>query len=253
LTKPPAARAIDESMTPAFPLILAIFDATSAPILGVIEKFWIFLAIAIGSIIVEWLKKRHPPGEPASTDEAESHHSTSSTPSGPAELRPAATSDWEEELRRLLGGKPVAKPPPVTTPQQTAVPPPIRPVVIQAPRPVPARPPVTGAPTVVRSIPPLAGPAMAEAERSVDVQLPTLKESVTAYQRASHLQEQVIERLKHVEEMTERHLANVPTAHRQSVSADAAASIALIRGRKTVRQAIVVGLILGTPKGLENE
>ena len=238
-------------MTPAF--LLAMSDSTSAPILGVIDKIWIILAIAIGSIIIEWLKKRHPPGEPGSTDEAEAHRSTSTT-AHPAESRPAATSDWEEELRRLLGGKPpVVRPPPVPTPQQTAVSPPIRPVVIEAPRPVPARPPVTGAPTVARSIPPLAGPAMAEAEKSVEVQLPTLKESVTAYQRASHLQEQVIERLKHVEEMTERHLASVPTAHRQSVSADAVRSIALIRDRKTVRQAIVAGLILGTPKGLENE
>jgi len=94
---------------------------------------------------------------------------------------------------------------------------------------------------------------MAEAEKSVDVQLPALKESLTAYQRASHLQEHVIERLKHVEEMTERHLARVPTAHRASVSTDAVRSIAFIRDRNTVRQAIVAGLIFGAPKGLENE
>src|SRR6266542_608546 len=240
-------------MTSAFLLNLAVSDPMSAPILGVIDRIWIILAIVIGSVIIEWLKKRHPPGEPGSTDEADSHRSTTTTVPRPAESRPAATSDWEEELRRLLGGKPpVAKPPPVLTPQPTAVPPPIRPVVIQVPRPVPARSPVAGAPTVVRSIPPLAGPAMAGAEKSVEVQLPTLKESVTAYQRASHLQEQVIERLKHVEEMTERHLASVPTAHRPTVSSDAVRSIAMIRDRKSVRQAIVAGLILGTPKGLEN-
>ena len=94
---------------------------------------------------------------------------------------------------------------------------------------------------------------MAEAEKSVDVQLAALKESVTTYQRASHLQEHVIERLKHVEEITERHLASVPTAHRASVSTDAVRSIAFIRDRNTVRQAIVAGLIFGAPKGLENE
>ena len=94
---------------------------------------------------------------------------------------------------------------------------------------------------------------MADAEKSVEVQLPTLQESATAYQRASHLQEQVIERLKHVEEMTERHLAKVPTAHRATVSPDAVRSVALIRDRNTVRQAIVASLILGPPKGLENE
>ena len=224
-------------------------DATSAPILGEIDKIWIILAIAFGSIIVEWLKKRHPPGEPGSSEETETHRSTTttSTPSRPPETRPAATSDWEEELRRLLGGKPtVANPPQVPTPEPTPAPP-VRPVVIQAPRHVPERP-------VGRSIPPpLAGTVMAEAERSVELQLPTLKESATAYQRASHLHEQVIERLKHVEAMTERHPSRVPTAHHQAVSPDAVRSIALIRNPNTARQAIIAALIFGTPKGLENE
>ena len=94
---------------------------------------------------------------------------------------------------------------------------------------------------------------MAAAKKSVEVQRPTLKESVSAYQRASHLQEQVTARLKQVEEMTERHVAGVPTAHRATVSPDAVRSIALIRNRNTVRQAIVAALIFGAPKGLENE
>jgi hypothetical protein len=243
-------------MTAAFPLILATSGAKSIPILGDIDnKFWIFVAIAIGSIIVEWLKKKKPPGETGSTDEAEPHRSTTSTPSRPAASQPAATSGWEEELRRLLGGEPpVARPPPVHTPQPTPVPPPIRPVVIQAPRPVLVPSPVTGAPPVVRSIPPpLAETAKAEARKSVEIQLPTLKGPITAYQRASHLQGHVIERSKHVDEMTERQLASVPTARHTSVSPDAVRSIALIRNRNTVRQAIVASLIFGAPKGLENE
>src|SRR6266550_7660776 len=115
-------------MTPAFPLILATSGVTSIPVLGDIDKIWILVAIGIGSIIVEWLKKKKPPGETASTDEAESHRSTTHTPSRPAASRPA-TSNWEEELRRLLGGEPpVARPPPVPTSQPTTVPPPVRPV-----------------------------------------------------------------------------------------------------------------------------
>jgi len=241
-------------MTPTFPLILAMSGATNIPILGDIDKIWILVAIGIGSIIVEWLKKKKPPGDTASTDEAESHRSTTTT-SRPAAPRPAATSDWEEELRRLLSGEPpVVRPPPVPTPQPTAVPPPIRPVVIQAPRPVPAPPPANGAPPVVRTIPPpLAGTVMAEAKKRVEVQLPTLKESLTAYQRASRLQAQGIERLKHVEEMTEWHLTSVPTAHRPTVSPDAARTIAMIRNRNTVQLAIVAAMIFGAPKGLENE
>lgn len=100
---------------------------------------------------------------------------------------------------------------------------------------------------------PLAGTAMAEAERSVDVQLSTLKESATAYARASQLQEQVVERLKQVEQVTVRHHASAPAAHRRAASPEAVRSIALIRDRNTVRQAIVAGLVFGAPKGLENE
>ena len=99
----------------------------------------------------------------------------------------------------------------------------------------------------------MAGTALSEAEKLVDVRLPVLKESVSAYQRASHLQEQVSERLKHVEEITERHLVSVPTAHRQTVSTDAVRAITLIRDRNTVRQAVIAALIFGTPKALENE
>jgi len=94
---------------------------------------------------------------------------------------------------------------------------------------------------------------MAEAKKRIEVQLPTLRESVTAYQRASHLQGHGIGRLKPVEEITERHLAGVPAAHRPTVSPDGARTIALIRNRNTVRQAIVAALIFGAPKGLENE
>jgi hypothetical protein len=234
-------------MTPDFLLILAMSDATRAPVLAVIDKFWIILAIAIGSIILEWLKRRRSPGEPGSTEESESHRTTTPTAPPLPETRPTATSDWEEELRRLLGGKPPeARPPQVPTPEPTSAPP-VRPVVIQMPRHVPEPPATSSIP------PPLAGTIMAEAERSVEVRFPTLKESATAYQRASRLQDQVIERLKHVEEMTERHLASVPTAHRPAVSTDAVRSIALIRNRNTVRQAIVAALIFGPPKGLENE
>src|SRR5438128_2654265 len=141
-------------MTPAFLIILPMSGATSAAIFGVIDKLWIFIAIGIGSIIVEWLNKRKQPGNTDATkDEAESLRNSGTTTWRPAESPPAATSDWEEELRRLLGGKPpVAKPPPVPAPQPTTVPQPLRPVVIQVPKSVPG--PGTGAPPVVRLIPP---------------------------------------------------------------------------------------------------
>lgn len=237
-------------------MILAMSGATSPPLRADIDKIWIFVAIALGSIIVEWLNKRKQPGDTnASKDAADSLRNSGPTTSRPGESSPTATSDWEEELRRLLrGDPPVAKPPSMPSPQPSPAPPPVRPVVIQAPRPAPPPSPGTGAPPIVRSIPaPLAGTVMAEAEKSVEVQLPSLKESVTAYQRASHLQEQVVERLRHVEEITVRHQPSVPTAHRAAVSPEAVRSIAFIRDRHTVRQAIVAGLVFGAPKALENE
>ena len=239
----------------ALPILTTMSAPTGEPILADLDKIWIFVAIAIGSIIVEWLKKKNQPGETDSTtDDAESRQPTISTTSRPTGTRPSSTSDWEEELRRLLGGEPPVAKPPVPRSQPTPVPPPIQPIVIQAPSPVAGHPPVTDAPQAIQSVPPrLARTAMLEAEKMVEIQLPTLKESGKVYQRASHLQEQVVERLKHVEEMTTRHLARVPTAHRSTVSPDAIQTIALIRNRNTVRQAIIAGLILGTPKGLENE
>ena len=92
---------------------------------------------------------------------------------------------------------------------------------------------------------------MAEVDKTIDVQLPPLKESVAAYQRASHLPEQVTQRMRQVEETTERHLSRAPTAHRQSISPDALATISLIRNRRTVRQAVIASLIFGAPKALE--
>jgi len=240
-------------MIPAFSPLASTSDLMSAPILADIDKIWIFIAIAIGSYIVEWLKKKKKIGEPDTvTDESEpeSHGPATTTTSRPPATRPGATSDWEEELRRLLGGEPPSAP----KPQPPQAPPPIRPIVIEAPRPSPGHPPVSDALAGRRSgSSSLAGTAVSEAEKLVDVQLPALKESATAYQRASHLHEHVSERLKHVEEITERHLGSVPTAHRQTVSADAVRAVALIRNRTTVRQAVIAGLIFGAPKGLENE
>ena len=94
---------------------------------------------------------------------------------------------------------------------------------------------------------------MAAAERAVAVQLPALTESTTSYRRASHLHEETGERLKRVEEMTERHLIKVPTANRQPVSIEAACAISTIRNPGTARQAVIASLVFGPPKALEGE
>jgi len=205
----------------------------TGPMLGKIDNFWILLALVIGSAIWEWLKKKGQTEQTGSGHgEPESPHSTSA-PHRPATAPPAAsphpaTSEWEKELRRLLGGEP--------------------------PGPSRSPPPVVTAAPVARTVPPrLAESRIAEAERSVVVQLPALEDSTTAFQRASHLHEGVAERLKRVEEITEHHLGKVPALLRPNLSAETAQTISLVRHPRTARQAMIASLIFGPPRALEGE
>ena len=222
------------------------------PLLAALDTIWILLAIAIGSAVNEWLKKRRQADKtespPMESDLPQPRGPTTQPTRRPALSRPSATSDWEEELRRLLGGEPpVVKPPPVA-------PPPLRPVIIPEPKPSsPPRPVVAAPPAARTGPPPLAESRIVEAEKQVEVQLPALQESVSAYQRASHLHEGVAEHLKRVEEMTEHHLGKVPTVRRPSFSRETAQTISLIRNPRTARQAVVATLIFGMPKALERE
>src|SRR5213593_3956004 len=191
------------------------------PMFGRIDNFWILLALIIATTIWEWLKKKGQSQQTGSSnDESESPCSPASprrvTPPPPSLApRPVRTSGWEEELRRLLTGE---APPPKQAP---VAPPPIQPVILPQPQPAPG--PVIGRAATLKSAPPpMAGPRISAAEKVVDVQLSQLTESMTAYRRASHLHEEVAEHLKRVEDMSERHLAKVPTAHRQMVSVEAA-------------------------------
>jgi len=221
-----------------FAHILADKSDSAAPLLGGINTFWILIAIAIGSTVAEWWKKRKQPGQ---TDS-----SLRDPSSPPAPPQPTAPSDWEEELRRLLGGEP-----PVTKPPPVAAPPPLRPVIIHEP----AKPISIGVVSLpaAQPVPSLAEPVFVHAEKSVAVSLPALQESITAYQRASHLHEEVAGHLRRVEEMTHHHVANVPTALHQAPSAESVQTISMIRNPNTARQAIIASLILGPPKALAVE
>ena len=217
---------------------------------GRIENFWIVLAVIIGSAVWEWIKKRSASrqagpeaGESRSPDSASAPGPTTATaPAAPP--RPSMAANWEEELRRLLSGETATpKPPPAAAP-------PIRPVVIQqehpASRPVSVPPPVRPlAPS------PPAQPRMVAAHTAPD--LPVLTESRTAYQRASHLPDEVAQHLKRVDQMVERHLIKPPAAHRQAVSVEAARTISMIRNPATARQAIIASIVFGPPKALERE
>src|SRR5262249_3918329 len=117
---------------------------------------------------------------------------------------PAPAGSWEEELRRLLGGdEPKSAPWPHS-------PSPIPPAAVSSR--LPSRPWVVPRPAASArpATPRMAGPRIAAADKAVDVQLPALQESAVAYRRASHLHEDVAQHLKRVEQMTERHLVDVP-------------------------------------------
>ncbi|HKI72147.1 MAG TPA: hypothetical protein VKA81_07215 [Verrucomicrobiae bacterium] len=239
-------------MDSVFSILALTTSSPGEPLPGGLDRFWILLLIVLGSAINEWLKKKKQTGRkdswPTGSDSRQPGDPATQQMPRPASLRPKATSDWEEQLRRLLDGEmPVAKPPPVA-------PPPIQPVIVQEPKHSPPQGPVIAAAPVARTAPlALSGPGTAEAAKTVEVHLQALKESAAAYQRASHLHEGVAEHLKRVEEMTEHHPGKVPTAHRPGFSAEAAQTIALIRNPHTVRKAMIASLIFGPPKTLEGE
>ncbi|PYK62786.1 MAG: hypothetical protein DME21_05185 [Verrucomicrobia bacterium] len=241
-------------MDSAFSILTLTTSSPGEPLLGGLDAFWILLLIVLGSAINEWLKKKKQTGKKDSwptgsgSDSQQPHDPATQQMPRPASPRPKATSDWEEQLRRLLDGEmPVAKQPPVA-------PPPIRPVIVQEPKPAPPQRRVVAAARAASTAPlALSVPGTAEASKTVEVHPQALKESAAAYQRASHLHEGVAEHLKRVEEMTEHHPGKAPTAHRPGFSTEAAQTITLIRNPRTARKAIIASLIFGPPKALEGE
>ena len=239
-------------MDSAFSILTLTTSSPGESLLGGLDTFWILLLIVLGSAINEWLKKKKQTGKkdssPTESDSQQPRDPATQQMPRPASPRPKATSDWEEQLRRLLDGEmPVAKPPPVAPPL-------IQPVIVQEPKLAPPQRRVVAAAPVARTAPlALSGPGTAEAAKTVEVHLQALKESAAAYQRASHLHEGVAEHLKRVEEMTGHHPGKVPTAHRPGFSAESAQTIALIRNPHTVRKAMIASLIFGPPKTLEGE
>jgi len=226
-------------------MAISMDSAFTIPMFGRIESFWIVVAVVVVSSVWEWLKKQRKTGRTGSPGGGSEPFTSSPPATAP---RPAATSDWEAELRRLLGGEsPVANPPPTAPPL-------IRTTVIQEAKPVSsARPTIVATPMVRTPPPPSPETRITTAEKSVDVHRPALQESAAAYHRASHLQEEVAKHLKGVDEMTERHLAGTGIVPARALSVEAAQTIALIRNPRTARQAVIASLIFGPPKALAAE
>jgi hypothetical protein len=90
-----------------------------------------------------------------------------------------------------------------------------------------------------------------EAAEAPSVERSRLEQSATAFQRARQLHETVGERLRHVDEMTERHLRTAPTVRHRDLSPEVAQVLRQFRSPRAARQAILASIILGPPKSLE--
>ncbi len=203
-------------------------------------QFLVFMGVMILWGILDRLKKRgraQGSGETGTTTETR-QPPTRTAGSSPADAlpplpRPARKTDWEEELRRLLGGD-QSSPPPT---------PPL--IVYEQPRPTPpsaeparmTRPPLTRAVTM-RTEPQVATP----------VPVPGFAESIQAYQRASQLDVKMAEHLSQIAEQVRTHSAGQKV---QAAAADIVQGVSFVRDPQSIRSALVASMILGPPRGLE--
>ena len=231
----------------------------SSGFFAAIDNIWVMLAIVVISAISSWLQSRNKKdgqAEPWGGEDDETYRQQrtgSGTSSAPNPNQPL---NWEEELKRLLEGKPpldgtAGTPPP---------PPPPPPVIRRTPPPVPA--------PVSRESQGIDEESIASRESSSPWQdtsldslpepnkpLATLGKSSHGYHQASQLHEAVAARMRHVDAQMEKHgkplLAPVPLIGR-AVNADAQAVVTLLRRPATARQALLASFVLAPPKALES-
>ena len=222
----------------------------------------VFLIVIAYSVFQSWMRKKR---------QAEQARQAARNPLPPTPVtsqnrppmagttpRPAKPASWEEELRKLLEGETPFAPPmrPQPPPPVTGVPP-IAPRTISMPplRPAtPARTPAPVRPAVVR-------PAIVRFPESSPAPLPvptvtspstrdlaTMSQSRVAYEKAQQLGQQVA-----------AHIDKIPTQRVQLTSvtrtrsaAELSQAVAMFRNARAARQAVIVSLVLGPPRGLES-
>lgn len=231
--------------SPAFSGLLAITDNP-----------YVVLAIVIISALTSWYQKRNKKdgqAEPWGGEDDETYRQRTGGSAPPAP-NPNQPLNWEEELKRLLEGKP-----PLDGTAGTPPPPP--PVIRrEVPPPLPR--------TVSRESEGIDEESIASRESSSPWQdtsydslpeptkpLANLEHHTHAYQRASQLHETVAAHLRRVDEQTEKHgkpLAAPRLLRRDTGSADARAVVALLRRPSTARQALLASFVLAPPKALES-
>lgn len=221
------------------------------------SQILVMLAVVVISAISSWLQKRNQKDGQAEPwgGEDDALYRQQRTGGNPSTPNPNQPLNWEEELKRLLDGKPpldgtVATPPP---------PPP--PIVRRAPAP----PPLPE--TVSRESQGLDEESIASreasspwSEKSYDSlpeptkPLATLEQSTHTYQRLAQFHENVAAHMHRVDAQLEKHgqPLRAPTPASRAVNADARAVVALLRRPATARQALLASFVLAPPKAFEN-
>ena len=213
-------------------------------------QFLIVLGVMIVWGILDWLKKRVRAQDPGKTW-------TTTETSQPPAPRPARKTDWEEELRRVLGGEqsPPQSPPPVMVYEESrATPPFVEPAPVARPplpRSVTTRAePKAGLPVITLLGRPVQWQVTmpAEPKAALRVPVPGFAQSIEAYQRASQLDIKMAEHLSQIAEQVRTHA--VEQKEKASV-AEIVQGISFVRDPQSIRSALVASVILGSPRGLD--
>jgi hypothetical protein len=225
---------------------------TISGLLGFTDNPYVILAIVIISAISSWLQNRNKKpnqAEPWGGEDDESYKPYQQ-PAGTG--TPNQPLNWEEELKRLLEGKPPLD-------QTAGVPPPPPPIVRRVePPPMPE--------PVARESQGVDEESLASRESSspwsevaLDSQpeptkpLARMEESHQASQRIAHFHESVAAHMHRVDAQVEKHgqPLHAPKPALRPVNADARTVVALLRQPATARQALLASFVLAPPKALE--
>jgi hypothetical protein len=215
------------------------------------ENLLVILAFVVLSALSGWLKKKGQSGEsepgpkrvrptPIGPRTGGQHEST--TP-GPARPTKPAAFDWEAELRRLLEGEPATPPastehapPPV---EQLEMPP--IPVIRPAERIPPPAPMPVSRPDKPSAKQPLVLPTTPSQRQVLKVR--------TLEPKPSRMVEPVIDQHPNLPRVEHIPAFVATTSH--AARSEIAAAVQLLRSPQSARQAIIAGMLLGPPRGLE--
>ncbi len=190
------------------------------------EKLIILLLFAAGSAISTYFQNKRKREE---EEELAQKPTRKAGGVPPVPHWPRTTRDWQEEVRRLLGGEMS----PLNPPPRAPASPPLSPT---APKKMPGPPgkPLKAAKSPAQSIAPAAPNP--------------LKQSAAAYARAAALSSRVESRLEVVDALTRAHPASKPG--RRSSSAASNTVKRWTRDREALREAFIASLIFAPPAAL---